>query len=125
MLLTAAVFIALSECGIIPTDYISKSQKMLLYQLELLSVISTLGGTYLALRLFSFRRIKQQDFSAQKKWMSVRTAIIGCPVWINAVLYYASSYSTTPKYCLLVALTACVFCWPSSVGNEHKPSNPQ
>lgn len=121
MLLTAVIFVALSECDIIPTGYISERQ--ILYRLEMLSVISTLGGTYLALRLLFFKKIKQLDDVAKRKWMFARTAIIGFPVWLNTVLYYAGSYTTTAQYALLISLTACVFCWPAQVKDEHNSSN--
>lgn len=120
MLLIAACYAALSETGMLPTDYAS-SDNTALYGMELLSVGSCLVGVYFALRLFAFERVKQeigQDNAqaakqARRKWELVRTAIIAAALWTNVALYYASSYTNNPKYCLLIALIACVFCRPS------------
>lgn len=120
MLSAAACFTILSETGLLPTDY-AAADGTALYRLELLSVLSCLGGTYLALRLFAFGFVKRQlnqnnrdrAAAAQCNWNTIRTLILAVAVWTNLILYYASSYTTTPKYCLLIALTACVFCWPA------------
>lgn len=118
----AGVIALLSETGLLPTDYFPYSSADLHYWADLFSFVTAIGGTYLALRLPFFPRIKSRltgpdEPQALRYYLHItrlRLIIVAIAVWGNAVLYYAASYSPTPKYCLLIALLALFFCHPSA-----------
>ena len=103
-----------------PSDYIGNEPKVL-YWINLYAIVSGLGGMFFTLRLFAFKSVRQSvrnedeqaGFSAFCRWTKVRLGILALALWSNVVLYQASSYTTTPKYCMLIILVAFVFCWPS------------
>ena len=108
-----------------PVDYIS-NESQTLYWVNLYSIISGLGGMFLTLRLFAFNGVRNSvrnenvdlGFAAFCRWTKVRLAILAVALWSNVALYQASSYTTTPKYCMLIILVAFVFCWPSKTEFE-------
>ena len=105
---------------VLPDDFIGNDPK-LLYWVNLFSIITGLGGMYLTLRLFAFqsvrRAVREEEetagFQAFCKWTKVRLGLLAFVLWSNVILYVASTYTTTPKYCMLIILVAFVFCWPS------------
>ena len=121
-----AAWILLSETGVVPVEYMGGGSR-LDYYLSLLSVVTALGGSYFCLRLFSYGRIKalleQSDVNGRKRafafWSFVRLGVLASALWCNAMLYYGTSYSPTPKYCLLIVAVASVFCWPVKPVNEN------
>ncbi len=130
VLLFLAVWIILSEAGILPTDYITTDPQTD-YTLNVASIFTAFGGTFFALRLFAFKRIKESveqtddnpAFKCYTKWAALRIALIGVAVATNVVLYYASSHTESAKYCLIIALIGTLFCWPSAGEYErlHMP----
>lgn len=117
----AAAWALLSECGEVPTNYMSPAPRAI-YYLDLLSVVWTLGGTYAALRFFTFKRVARslREAAAVEAWQRYvagtlcRSVLLGMAFWYNVIYYYASDYTTTPGYCLLICLVGMMFCWPSS-----------
>ncbi len=115
------LWIALSEAEILPTEYIPSDPETD-YMLNVVSILTALGGTFLSLRLFAFGKVRksilQPDplaaFKAYTKWATVRILIIASAIMTNTVLYYASSHAESSKYCLLIALVGIFFCWPSA-----------
>ncbi len=117
-----AIYALISEVGVLPTDY-AASDATTQYCISLLSIITAIGGTFLALRLpatsFVRRQLCQDDETlarkAYLKWSACRIAVAAVAVWTNTVLYYAADTEVESiKYCLLIALIATVFCRPSS-----------
>ena len=120
MLLISFLYTALSFAEILPTEYIGNHPKQL-YWINLYSIVTGFGGMYIFLRWFKFRGIANQvkqepeaaGFAAFCRWTKCRLFFLFLVLLSNMVLYHASSYTETPKYCLLVTYISCVFCWPS------------
>lgn len=112
--LLVAVFAALSETGIIATGYLVGDAETS-YALHMLCVVLTLGGTWVGLRVFalkSVRRCLSQKPQSIPYLNLLRIAILALPIFTNLIVYYALLSGTTPLFCLLIALTGFVFCWP-------------
>lgn len=116
------IWTVLSEMEAIPTEYVSDTPEIA-YYVSLASIITAIGGTYMALRLLAFQRVKKAINSSSQetkrmntylKWAGIRIIIMAIAVWTNLVLYYATSYSNSTQYCLLIALVATLFCCPST-----------
>ena len=116
----AIIFALLSEAGLIGTDYIGNDPKVL-YWVNLYSIISGLGGMFVTLRWFNFKKIHRAVCHADAEagfenfcsWTKIRLFLLAFVFVTNVVLYFASSYTATPKYSMLIVLVAYVFCWPS------------
>lgn len=111
----------LSEVGMVPVDYLPHDGETE-YYVGLLAVVMALGGTFLSLRFMAFKCVRKRlkltaDRSSAEmlylKFATMRLSIIAVAIWTNVVLYYATSYVTSTKYCLLITLIAVIFCWPS------------
>lgn len=117
---TTAAWAALSELNLIPTDYAALSPSTA-YTLDILSIVTAIGGGWMAMRLLSLdiirRKIADTDLTAAAtaycRWAGVRTIAIGLSLWYNVVIYYACTSRTTAVYCLLIAAIASLFCLPS------------
>jgi cellobiose-specific phosphotransferase system component IIC len=46
------------------------------------------------------------------KWANIRSVILGVMLMLGIVVYYATSYQSSAKYCVLISLIAVVFCMP-------------
>lgn len=120
ILLLAMIWIVLSESEILPVHYLHSSATGD-YCLSLLSAVTALGGTYCCLRLPALKSSRRQTQLAlgqgggpyAGRWRLVQLVLLAVALWTNAVLYYATPYSPTPKYCLLIAFLTAVFCWPA------------
>ncbi len=118
--LLCGLWVVLSEAELLPTDYIAPGSETD-YALSLITIVTALGGTFFALRFFTFARIRQalqgtdaaRTEAAYVRWATVRAVLVAVAVWTNAVIYYASNSATSAKYCLLIAMIATLFCWPS------------
>lgn len=123
-----ALLVALWETDVMPRDYVPSSPDTD-YALSLVSVVTAIGGTYLALRLMSFKRLRRRlkatvadepaNVRAYLGLSAVRVGIIATAIFVNIVIYYASTYVTSARYCALIALIGAVFCWPSDVERRH------
>lgn len=110
------IYILLSEFELLPTDFAPPDGETV-YTLELLSVILSIGGIWLALRLLSFSSVKSRIGGAKGQhplafWYSIRLAMIGVPMWAVSVIYYSTSATSTPAYCLIIIFIAYIFCYP-------------
>lgn len=109
-----------SEKGILPVEYLPHDPNTD-YAVGVVSFFTAIGGTYLALRLLAFKTFVRKmtgmdEVGARmvyKKWCFARLAVIAVAMWVNVLLYYATSYADSVKYCLLIVMIAAVFCWPS------------
>jgi len=129
--LVAAGVVLLSEAELLPVAYVRPSAQVA-YALHLCSVALALGGSYAALRLFAFPRVKarmalpdeEKALRAYGRCALLRSALMAAAIWSNAAVYYAANYDTTALYCLLISLTASLFCWPSlSAFKDLRSSN--
>lgn len=131
VVLLAVVWIALSEAEVLPVHYLRPAGTTD-YLVSLLSVATALGGTYLCLRLPALPRSRRQtqrafelgDGKMAGTWRGVQLALLAVALWTNAVLYYATPYSPTPKYCLLIAFIAAVFCRPAAAAPASGSGGP-
>ena len=120
IILVAAAIVFFSESGNLPMDYIGDEPHKL-YWLNMYAIVVAFGGMFLCLRMFVFKYVKKtltvEDegvaFAAYYRWTLVRLFIIAMALWSNIILYFSTSYTSTPQYCVLVTLVSCVFCWPS------------
>ena len=117
--LTALVFLCFEQEWL-PAGFIAGGE--LNYFLSVLAVAVTLGGVYLCLRLLSLQRIRQRfqgisQEEAVRRYQQVadwRTALLLIVYLTDILLYFGSAdYASSAKYCLIIALIAAVFCWPS------------
>lgn len=120
--IAGAVWTLLSELDILPTEYLAHTPTAD-YAVSLASIITAIVGTYLALRLMAFKAIRRrlQDTAGNEadnsrlyvRLATARLGVMALALWTNAVLYYATAYVGSTRYCLLIAMIAAVFCWPS------------
>lgn len=114
ILILVGAFGLLSETDMIPTGYI-KYNAQTEYMLHMLCVILTLGGTWSALRLFTFKGIRNklnEHPNLLQQWNIIRICMLGTPLFINLIVYYALLSGSAPMYCFLITLFGFVFCWP-------------
>lgn len=120
VLVVAAMLALLCEYEVLPVEYIGHDARIL-YFIDFYSIVIGFGTTFFALRMFVFqwvaRSIQQDDeqraLAAYAKWSGLRLAVFAWTFCSLLLLYYATSYTSNPQYCLLIALVGYVFCWPS------------
>lgn len=84
------------------------------YAASMVCILLTLGCTWGALRLFAFRRVKEQLKAHPEtavRWNALRTSILGIAILANLTVYYGT-FSSSALYALLITLAGFVFCWP-------------
>ena len=76
----------------------------------------TLGGVFLALRLFKFNKVHDElvtrKYSALKKWGVLRLLMLGLPMMYNTNLYYMFM-NTTFGYMAIIQMLCMPFVYPS------------
>lgn len=125
----AALLVLLFETETLPTGFLATEAEAS-YIASLLSIILTLLGTYLALKLpflpLAKLEISEKDeqkaLSAYQKWTNRQLSCIATPILGNTFIYYAT-YSESAIYALLITLIGMLFCWPSVAAfqSKHKP----
>ena len=125
----AALLVLLFETETLPTGFLATEAEAS-YIASLLSIILTLLGTYLALKLPALPKAKleisdkdeQKALSAYQKWTNRQLSCIAVPILGNTFIYYAT-YSESAVYALLITLIGMLFCWPSvaTFQSKHKP----
>lgn len=114
--LIIAIVFFLSERGILPVGYLPQDAATI-YMLNMLCIVLTLAGVWGGLKLFSLKNVRSHITAhpqALPFWNVMRTCILGLCNFINLIVYYALVSDTTALYCLLITLTAFVFCWPKN-----------
>lgn len=96
--------------GLLATD--KQSEFLLTFLMELM----TLGGAFLALRLFKFEKIHQELITgkavALRKWGMIRLLLLLLPLWADTLLYYIYMNPTFGYLGIILAL--CLpFVYPS------------
>lgn len=105
----------LSETEVLPTAYLPADPSTE-YALQMLCVVLTLCCVPAALRLFTLDRVKRhmKPHTPQLAgWSMARIAIMAVAVFANTIVYYGLHTTLSPAFCLLISLTALVFCYPS------------
>lgn len=111
-----ALYALLCETGFLSTAFIPANNETE-YALNMLCIVFTLGTSWGGLRLLASKPIRKQLDNKPHlapTWNIVRECILGTAIFINAIVYYGMMNGTTPLFCLLITLTAYVFCWPTS-----------
>lgn len=109
-----ALYAALCEAGFSPSACL-KATASLEYALNMLCVALTLGTVWGGLRLFAFKKVRKMREERPRMLLSLnllRIALLATAIFVNLLVYYALQSGTTPMFCLLITLTAFVFCWP-------------
>lgn len=128
--IATAAWAALSETGLVPTDYVAPSPETT-YALDMLSIATAIGGGWAAMRLLSLEYVRRKiadaplpaALAAYGRWATLRLAVMGLALWYNVAVYYACTAHTTAAYCLLIAAGASLFCIPSVKDFEALRSN--
>ena len=122
-LAAAGLLAAAFELGWLPSGFVEATPETL-YTANLFSIVTALGGTYLALRLMAFGKVKRMVAESEKaycKFLALRQLIIGVAIYANLFLYYALlSADNAAMYCLLITLVAHCFCWPAAQALSDK-----
>jgi len=110
----AVLYALLCEADILPTAYL-RATPSLEYALNMLCVVLTLGTAWGGLRLFALKKVRKMKEERPRLLLSLnllRIALLATAIFMNLLVYYALQSGTTPMSCLLITLTAFVFCWP-------------
>lgn len=116
------LYALLCEFGCLPTAYINLDVEKQ-YACDLICITAALGGTFLALRLLVFEKVKREITERPAtilKWNFVRLAIQAAAVFTNLFFYYALTSTNTAKYGMLIAVIGLMFCMPQSVPVSEK-----
>lgn len=114
------LFALLCEINLLPTAYIVDTP-VAVYATSLLCIVTAVAGSFFACRLLVTKRAaaeinvpdEAQAAAAWKKWNARRLMLNAVAIVPSAFIYYAQSFSQTSLYCLLIALTASLLCWPA------------
>ena len=115
------LWIVLQETGFMQQAFLPQSPYAV-YAADFISAATAIIGIYFACRLFSLKRVKEElnvedriaAHAALKKWNGLRMVILAVAILPSAFLYYAMCFRDTSLYCMLIALTGSLFCWPYS-----------
>lgn len=115
-----ALFALAFESGILTAGFLSLNAEQD-YVIHLLCIFFGIGGTFGCLKLFRLKKVRAQltqedNLSAAlslQKWNIVRTLCMAVNIAVPLVVYYGT-LGTSPLYCLLIALTGHIFCWPKT-----------
>lgn len=105
-----------SEVDIMPTGYL-KPDASLLYGLQMLCILLTLGSVWGALRLPVMKRVRRlcEQHPQQHYMMAiVRMDWLAVAVFVDLLIYYALPADQWSFYCLLIGLVGLIFCYPSA-----------
>ena len=123
LLMSIFVFsIAIALCLVVlyETDFLEAGlyaeEKNLEFILTALMELITLGGVFLALRLFKIGKvhsdlITMKEF-ALKKWGTMRLSLLVIPMVVNTLLYYLFM-NTTFGYMAIIQLLCLPFVFPT------------
>lgn len=89
--------------------------------LETISIISSIGGVYLALKLMSFHRVRKacQTESAYRTWAIRRWAVLFIPMILCLCTYYFFM-STNVAAFLGIGAICLLFVWPTRERRERE-----
>lgn len=122
--LVVICWVVLCELNVLPQGYLFGSADAE-YISNMFCILTAVGGTYLACRLFVFKRAKAELYDeegnivpeAYRRWNNRRLLLLALAIFPSAFCHYAGPLSQTPLFCMLLALTGSLLCWPSSLKN--------
>ena len=95
------------------------------YALLMLSICLTLSTAWLSVGMSKFggsSHLRPKGLALRLSHPALRVSVSGVAVLTNLFVYYVLHPDTSPMFCLLISLTAFIFCWPSvdseTGGNE-------
>lgn len=111
----AIAMVVLFETETLPTGVLAE-EKQSEFLLVSLMELTTLGGVFLALRLFKFEAV-HRDLITRKapallKWGMTRLALLLVPLLVNTLLYYIYM-NTTFGYMAIIQFLCLPFVFPS------------
>lgn len=120
----------LYETGLfIEGEYVGDGQMDFL--LNLTGVVLALGMIPMALKLLSFKTVKQRLVSAEDKaldsylfWSEIRLAMLTVSLLLNLSFYY-QTLNTSCSGCALITAFAFFFCWPTTTKMQGEMSSPE
>lgn len=116
--LMAGLSAVLGELDVIPNGWVKPASEEE-FLLNLLTVILTIAGVLLAIRLFTLNTTKglrrmnnEEALRSYHIWSVVRMGILCLVMMVGIVDYYLAS-SVSGVACSLIALCVTFYCWPS------------
>ena len=83
------------------------------FKLNLADIVLTIVGIPLAIRLFTLRRMNNDEaLCSYHIWSVVRLGILCVSAVFSVAIYYVAT-SVSGVFCALVAMCATIYCWPS------------
>ena len=128
--LLVVAFVVLSECSVVPSEYIGYDPSSA-YTISIVCIFSALGSMVLSFTMMRSKFVQKDVVrcageEAQKRryraWLVGRMALTFVVALLNAALYYGAAYDVSAKYCLLIALAACLVAYPSMKDFPELPS---
>lgn len=114
--LCAGLYACLAETDLVPVGFLP-SDAQAAYIFNLVCVILTMGNSWLALRLFTLRGVRNRmakSPNAEAAMHLFRVFLMLPVVCFDLLVYYGQLSGSTPLFCLLIALVSLVFCWPKA-----------
>ena len=104
----------------------------ILYWANTFSILLTIGGIYLAVKLLSVKKIHRRFFKKNKEtvlrvWFRleiIRMLLIFFVVMVDLYIYYAT-LEVSGGLCALMTLLAAFFCWPVPFIYNTEDCNPE
>lgn len=101
-------------------------RKQLEFILQMLMILVTLGGVYMSLKLFAIKSIKEKLHRGAEKalivWGSWRIGMLGLPMMVNVILYYAYM-NPAFGYMAIIQFIAMFFIIPTRRRSEYETGN--
>lgn len=113
------LWVTLAECDILPTAFLPDTPEAA-YWGSMAVIITTLGGTFFALRLmvmkpFGHHMGHSDESTARQHYIRLaagRTLILTIAAICNLLVYYGMATDTSATYGLLIITIATLFCLP-------------
>ena len=124
---TTLLWAGFQELGLLPQAFIPASPAAK-YICDMIAAATAIIGTYAACKLFVIKKVRQEletddrtaALAAFQRWNGVRLTILAAAILPSAFIYYAQCFSQTALFCMLIALTGSLFCWPYSPKDFRK-----
>ena len=126
VLVTAALLAWCFENGMLTIDWTPDDSQD--YILEMIGFALTIGWIPLALKMFTFQRIRtiiQCNEPKYRTWSIIRITLLATGLIYNTFMYYLLSCDVTCGYLALMVVVAMLFIWPSRSRMEHECDMPQ
>jgi len=117
ILLLAGVLYVLGDFCEVDMAVLSETSETMMYMVQMVMILLTLGLVPLSLRLFKFGFIHRQLVSLREsallKWGIVRMSVLGVLLVSNTLLYYMYAYEPAFGYLAVMVLLTMPFILPT------------